>query len=230
MTINRFQSAQLQNKIYNSVPEEKRPMLNGLMAGLAYEQYSPVTRMEDKLGIKGIYQHYKIPQNMDPLDYETLMKPMRLFEVIERVLDKEDKKNKQLSENLSEARAGAFSMIREMHQELITLNPELGDVPVRPNRISSYVAVISGACSGFPQEDIKEFAIANINGTMDELNDRKDKQIQELKDVSGVEKAFDNWCPSEKTFDKIVGRVKDKRANDRFNDYQSFMQDRFYND
>ena len=73
------QSLALQKKIYAAVSEEHQPELAALYACLDYQNYSPVKRFENATGLKGIYHHYKFPQDMNPLEYEALMKPMRIF-------------------------------------------------------------------------------------------------------------------------------------------------------
>lgn len=78
------QSLAVQKEIYAAVPEERRNELAALYACLDYRNYSPVKRFEEASGLRGIYHDYKFPEDMNPLEYEMLMKPMRIYEVIER--------------------------------------------------------------------------------------------------------------------------------------------------
>lgn len=69
-----------------------------------------------------------------------------------------------------------------MYQELVDLNPELKEARISPSQVRSYVAVISGACSGFPPEDIIEFSRAG-GADNDRLNEEKRRFPSSSKDA-----------------------------------------------
>ncbi len=151
------QSQAIKKAIYASVPKEKHQELNQLYACLDYDNYSPVKRFEEAADIKGIYHRYKFPNDMEPLEYEALMKPMRIYEVIERGLNPQED---SLALALQDQKPQSLFAVRKMYLDLVELNPELKKAQISPTQVRSYVAVISGACSGFPPEDIIEFSYA----------------------------------------------------------------------
>ena len=163
------QSLAVQKEIYAAVPEERRNELAALYACLDYRNYSPVKRFEKASGLRGIYHNYKFPEDMNPLEYESLMKPMRIYEVIERGMNPG---TDTLAADLQKTKPQSLFAVRRMYQELVDLNPELKEARVSPSRVRSYVAVISGACSGFPPEDIIEFSRAE-GADNDRLNEEK---------------------------------------------------------
>lgn len=233
-------SLEIKKDIYNGVPLEYHSALNNLYKPQEYEHYSPVKRLEEKLGISGIYQEYKFPDNMKPEEYETLMGPMRIFEMLERGYGAENENEEIAIESIQPQRAKCLVEIRGMYKELVELNPELKEAEIRPNRISSYVAVISGACSGFPTEDIVEFSQSYSKEKNDAINNRKREQTKELEELSGIKIAkgerhlIENWCPSENTYNKIIaksGFKSQKASSYNFDAYNSFLESRgFYND
>lgn len=236
-------SLEIKKDIYNGVPPEYHSALNDLYKPQEYENYSPVKRLENKLGISGIYQEYRIPNNMKPEEYEALMAPMRIFEMLERGYGAENESEEIAIEYLQPQKAKCLAEVRGMYKELVELNPELEEAEVRPNRISSYVAIISGACSGFPTEDIVEFSQSYSKEKNDEINNRKREQSRELEELSGIKIAkgekhlIENWCPSENTFNKILTKrgfraKKAKMATSyNFDAYHAFLENRgFYND
>lgn len=237
-------SLEIRKDIYNGVPAEYHPALNDLYKPQEYENYSPVKRLENRLGISGIYQEYKIPNDMKPEEYEALMAPMRIFEMLERGYGADNENEEIVIEHLQFKRAKCLAEVRGMYKELIELNPELDEAEIRPNRISSYVAIISGACSGFPSEDIIEFSQSYSKEKNDEINRRKREQTTELEELSGIKIAkgekhlIDNWCPSQNTYNKILAKIgyRAKKAkvmaqNYNFDGYHAFLENRgFYND
>ena len=81
---------------------------------------------------------------MNPLEYEMLMKPMRIYEVIERGMNPG---TDALAADLQKAKPQSLFAVRRMYQELVDLNPELKEARISPSQVRSYVAVISGASS-----------------------------------------------------------------------------------
>ena len=162
-------SLELKKAMYAAVPVELHPQLDKLYETTNYKNYSPVRRFEEASGITGIYHQYKIPNDMDPLEYEALMKPMRIYELIERGLHKD---MDPLVEILQKQKSRYLPAIREMYEALVELNPELKKAKISSSLIRSYVVVISGACSGFPPEDIINFSYARDREN-ELLNDEK---------------------------------------------------------
>ena len=231
------QSLALQKKIYAAVSEEHQPELAALYACLDYQNYSPVKRFENATGLKGIYHHYKFPQDMNPLEYEALMKPMRIFEIIERSMNPG---SDDLLAELQEVKPQSLFAVRKMYQELTELNPELKEAAISPTLVRSYVAVISGACSGFPPEDIIEFSKAK-GADNDRINEEKrqfSKLIEQRTGRTGAngKPLIENWCPSEKTRNRILQLLDNrdqKRTNQSFDNtgFYSFLVDRgWFND
>lgn len=236
-------SLEIKKEIYSGVPEEYHQALRDLYKPQEYEHYSPVKRLEDRLGISGIYQEYKFPNGMKAEEYEALMRPMRVFEMLERGYVAGNEDEEIAIEYIQPQRGKCLAEIRGMYKELVELNPKLEEAEIRQNRISSYVAVISGACSGFPAEDIIEFSQSYSKEKNDEINNRKREQSKELEELSGikVEKGekhlIDNWCPSQNTYDKILSKAGYKIQKSKkipcydFDDYHAFLENRgFYND
>lgn len=241
------QSLQIKQTIYAAVPQEYHQELSILYACVNYQNYSPVKRLEETLDIKGIYHNYNFPGNMPPLEYENLMKPMRLFEVLERSSAPEQEREKKLKEHLQKAKPQCLFAIRQMYEELTELNPELKKAKIKPSQISSYVAVISGACSGFPPEDIVEFSQARSGEANDKLNEEKRNFSKLLETKTGKHRndgghLVENWCPSLSTRNKIIDIVdkqypkekpQPKMTQHSFydSDYYRFLESRgFYND
>ncbi len=230
------QSLAVQKEIYAAVPEERRNELAALYACLDYRNYSPVKRFEEASGLRGIYYDYKFPEDMNPLEYETLMKPMRIYEVIERGMNPG---TDALAADLQKAKPQSLFAVRRMYQELVDLNPELKEARVSPSQVRSYVAVISGACSGFPPEDIIEFSRAE-GADNDRLNEEKRRFSQLVERRTGRRgpdnmPLIENWCPSEKTRRRIL-RLLDNRDRQRAvsldsGGFYSFLADRgWFND
>ena len=173
---------------------------------------------------------------MNPLEYETLMKPMRIYEVIERGMNPG---TAALAADLQPAKLQSLFAVRRMYQELVDLNPELKEARVSPSQVRSYVAVISGACSGFPPEDIIEFSRAK-GADNDRLNEEKRRFSQLVERRTGRRgpdnmPLIENWCPSEKTRRRIL-RLLDNRDRQRAvspdsGGFYSFLADRgWFND
>lgn len=241
------QSQTLKKSLYDAVPEEYRPGLDSIYQNIDYDNYSPVKRLENKLGISGIHENYQFPGNMNALEYESLMKPMRVFEMFERGFQGATE-TEVVAQQCLMAQKGKFLFeIRNMYNELVSLNPELKAAEIKPTQIRSYVAVISGACSGFPAEDIIEFSRATSPEKNDAINDRKRKQSAELERLTGkVHKKgepplIENWCPSEKTYNRILAAAglksteqpqpRPKQASSyNYDAYQEFLTSRGYYD
>lgn len=230
------QSQAIKKAIYASVPKEQHTELNQLYACLDYDNYSPVKRFEKASGIKGIYHQYKFPNDMEPLEYEALMKPMRIYEVLERGLNpKED----SLAIALQDQKPQSLFAVRKMYLDLVELNPELKKAQISPTQVRSYVAVISGACSGFPPEDIIEFSYAKGIDN-DRINEEKrafSKMLEQRLGKKGPNgmPLIENWCPSESTRNHIL-QILDEQERHRpqqFNDggFYAFLADRgWFND
>ena len=201
------QSLEIKRAVYASVPKEYRAGLDSLFASLNYDNYSPVRRMEEALGISGIYHQYDFPGGMPPLEFEALMKPMRVYEILEKGLC--NKEEQIAGEYMKAAKSKSLFAIRRMYDELTTLNPELKAAHIEPTQIRSYVAVISGACSGFPPEDIIEFSRATKGSANDRINDEKRRFSKFLEEKTGKRRSdggplVENWCPSLKTRNRIL--------------------------
>ena len=252
--MNREKSIILKSKLYKAVPRENYDFLTELYSYVDYPNYSPVKRLEKAIGIRGIYHHYRFPGNISPEDYEDMMKPIRVFEMIERGLAPKTPQSSAVINGLAQIKPQFLNEIRAMHRELIRLNPELQDIiPLRPAEIRSYVAIISGACSGFPPEDIAAFNHASESAEANLfLNRRKREMSEELEKISGkrgesftnregkvcYRGLIENWCPSEKTFQQILRKTKIRYAEPApskisdlsFQGYQSFLENRGYYD
>ncbi len=237
-------SLEIQKEIYQSVPSEYRNALDRLYQCLDYENYSPVRRMEEKLGISGIYTQYKFPQNMNALEYESLMKPLRIFEMLERGHRGSTAEEHTAAEYLLTKKDKFLPEIRQMYDELTDLNPELKAAQIAPDKIRSYVAVISGTCSGFPAEDIIEFSRSTSEEDNTALNNRKREMSAELERLTGKTHQkgetplIENWCPSENTYKKILqtcttAKSASKRQTNHqtafsYDAYQNFLESRGY--
>lgn len=237
-------SLEIQKKIYQTIPVTYRDALNRLYQCLEYENYSPVKRMEEKLGISGIYTQYKFPNGMDALEYESLMKPLRIFEMLERGHRGNTTEENITAEYLLTKKNDFLPEIRQMYDELTDLNPELKTAQIATDKIRSYVAVISGACSGFPAEDIIAFSTNTSEEANTALNNRKREMSAELERLTGKihqkgeTPLIENWCPSENTYKKILQAcTKTKSAqksqtNHRtafdYDAYQNFLESRGY--
>ena len=233
--------------IQATVPQQQQSEFKNLYRLVDYQNYSPVKRFEEASGLQGIYYNYKFPNNIDPLEYEELMKPMRIYEVLERgaatISD-------ELATALKETQRQSLFAIRHMHNDLIELNPELKKAETVSTHIRSYVAIISGACSGFPPEDIIEFSQAKGEDN-DRINKEKYEFSQQLETRLKLHKTnnqalIENWCPSRKTRDMIMQKLnererereqKQKKQEQKLNtpfensDFYSFLADRgWFND
>ena len=144
-----------------------------------------------------------------------------------------------LAADLQKTKPQSLFAVRRMYQELVDLNPELKEARVSPSRVRSYVAVISGACSGFPPEDIIEFSRAE-GADNDRLNEEKRRFSQLVERRTGRRgpdnmPLIENWCPSEKTRRRIL-RLLDNRDQKRAvsldsGGFYSFLADRgWFND
>ena len=252
--MNREKSIILKSKLYKAIPRENYDFLTELYGCVDYRNYSPVKRLEKAIGIRGIYHRYRFPGDVSPEDYEDMMKPIRVFEMIERGLTPETPQTSAVINGLAQIKPQFLNEIRAMHRELIRLNPELQDiVPLRPNKIRSYVAIISGACSGFPPEDIAAFNHASESPEANQrLNRRKREMSDEIEKISGQKGdsftnrdgkvcyrgLIENWCPSEKTFQEILRKTKNRYPDKEkhpapttdIRGYQSFLENRGYYD
>lgn len=233
MEFSKEHSLEVKEKIYNAIPKELHKVVDDIYSSKDYDNFSPVTRLEQELGISDIGQKYKFPNNMDPIEFEELMKPVRIFEFMERGMVKpHSEEEQQAIEYLQSSKPRAMFEVRMMYNELIKLNPELKEAVVNPNEFKSYVAVISGACSGFPKEDIIEFSEARSEESNMAINQRKYKQSEELTILTGKDVAIENWCPSEKTFNKVVAKISAKQNNNQksaqtsYENYIYFIQSR----
>ena len=231
------QSQAIKKAIYASVPKEQHTELNQLYACLDYDNYSPVKRFEEAAGIKGVYHQYKFPNDMEPLEYEALMKPMRIYEVIERGLNPGED---SLANALQDQKPQSLFAVRKMYLDLVELNPELKKAQISPTQVRSYVAVISGACSGFPPEDIIEFSYAKGIDN-DRINNEKrafSKMLEQRLGKKGPNgmPLIENWCPSESTRNhilQILDNQEKPRHSTQFNDggFYAFLADRgWFND
>ncbi|MBO5442383.1 MAG: hypothetical protein J6A33_01190 [Alphaproteobacteria bacterium] len=238
-------SLKILKEIYQSVPPEDRNALDRLYQCLDYENYSPVKRMEQKLGISGIYTNYKFPQGMEAADYESLMKPLRIFEMLERGHQGNSVEEEIAARHLLAKKEHFLPEIRQMYDELTNLNPELKTARIIPDRIRSYVAVISGACSGFPVQDIVEFSLSTSDEKNTALNNRKREMSAELEQLTGKTHQkgetplIENWCPSETTYQKIKQACIEQKSAQKpqtnprtssfdYDAYQNFLESRGY--
>lgn len=203
-------SLEIKKDIYNAVPQEYHSALNDLYKPQDYEHYSPVKRLENRLGISGIYKKYKFPNDMKPEEYEALMEPMRIFEMLERGYNPENEKEEIVIDYLQSQKSKCLFEVRQMYNELAELNPEIKAAEIKPTQVRSYVAVISGVCSGFPVDDIVEFSQSTYKEKNDEINERRREQTRELEELSGIKIArgekhlIENWCPSRRTYNEIL--------------------------
>lgn len=241
------QSLQIKRDIFASVPQELHQELSALYTCVNYQNYSPVKRLEETLGIKGIYHEYKFPNDIKPLEYEELMKPMRIFEMLERGINRDKEAEQIIWDNMQKAKPQSLFAIRKMYNDLVELNPELKKAEIKPSQISSYVAVISGACSGFPPQDIIEFSQARSGEANDRMNNEKRNFSKLLETKTGKMRSdgghlVENWCPSQSTRNKIIEIVDRQYSQKKTQDhnpqqglydsgYYSFLESRgFFND
>ncbi len=220
--MDKAKSLLLKQKLYRTVPEKYRGDMDELYQKVDYPNYSPVRRFENAVGISGIYHAYNIPGSMTPEEYEAGIKPMRVFEMIERgyypALNR-------AVDYLFDIYDDFLKEIKTCYVELQECNPELKNIkPYNTEEIRSYVALISGVCSGFPPEDIAAFVAARDPAANECLNRRKAEMSEEIEKITGKhgEKfinlqgktrhypLIDNWCPSEQTYQKILGKVRQK--------------------
>ena len=216
------QSIILKQKLYKSVPQKHHSDLDVLYKQVDYQNFSPVKRFEDTVGIKGIYHQYNIPGSVSPEEYESYIKPIRIYEMIER--GHYPNKNRAVEFILDEYDT-FLDEAKKCYNELQNINPEIKNIkPYNNQEIRSYVAIISGVCSGFPPEDIAAFVVARNPNDNDALNQRKAEMSQEIEQITGKKgiefinnqgkkihrPLIDNWCPSEKTYQKIQNKVSQK--------------------
>lgn len=226
LPLTKEQSLSLKKAMYASVPKELYPKLDKLYSYLNYQNYSPVKRFEKAAGISGIYYQYKMPNNMDPLEYEALMKPMRIYEMIERGLSDN---MEPLIEALEEQKPHNLFAVRKMYEALVELNPELQQAKISPAQIKSYVVVISGACSGFPPEDIINFSYCENKNRLNEEKRQFSRLLEQRLQTRGPDNTplIENWCPSESTRQKIMKELKPRFQNKA---YFSFLKKRGWYD
>ncbi|MFV0626802.1 MAG: hypothetical protein ACK5N8_05595 [Alphaproteobacteria bacterium] len=214
--------------------------LKSLLKSVSYENYSPVKRVEDILGVSGVQQQYKFPQDIEPLEFESYLKPLRIFEIEEKgYLPFPEKEAMSF---ILPQKKEALKFAESAFDELAKLNPELKEIPNKKT-IHNYVAILSGVCSGFPIEDITEFCDYIRNDDQEKCEHlnymRKEysHKIKELikqkgkpnnsKDVPELTKrlekggVFLNWCPSKASFEKIYS------ALDKNLDRQQFLSAHF---
>ena len=238
--------------LIHAVPKNLLPAFAEIYQKVDYTNYSPVKRLEEKVGINGVYKNYNIPLNMSPENFEALAKPMRLFEMFERGFEPKNDGEKEVVAKLKPFKPLALSLTKQMSADLIKLNPELAQIEIKhPNLVRSHIALISGVCSGFPVEDIKQFMEAAGNpALLVQMNNRKQEMSRKIEAISGqkgeplfvngqivsYQGLIENWCPSEKTYQRILQKTQAKYKNttrDDFNvnAYMDFLASRgFYDD
>lgn len=156
------QSLAVQKEIYAAVPEERRNELAALYACLDYRNYSPVKRFEEASGLRGIYHNYKFPEDMNPLEYEALMKPMRIYEVIERGMNPG---TDTLAADLQKTKPQSLFAVRRMYQELVDLNPELKEARVSPSRSEAMSRSFRVPAPAFRRKTLSNSAVPKARTT-----------------------------------------------------------------
>ena len=235
------QSIVLKQKLYKSVPQKYHNDLDSLYKQVDYQNFSPVKRFEEAVGIKGIYHQYNIPGSVSPEEYESYIKPIRVYEMIERNLafseDDPSYDNKlKVKGYLFDDYDLFLSEAYECYKELLAINPEIKNIkPYDKYEIRSYVAIISGVCSGFSPEDIAAFVAARNPSDNEALNNRRTEMSQEIEKITGKKgeefinnegkkinfPLINNWCPSEETYKRIQKEVLKKYStpiNSKSND------------
>lgn len=238
--------------LIHAIPKNLLPAFAEIYQKVDYTNYSPVKRLEEKVGISGVYKNYNIPQGMSPENFEALAKPMRLFEMFERGFEPKNDEEKEVVAKLKPFKPLALSLSKQMSADIIKLNPELAQIEIKhPNLVRSHIALISGVCSGFPVEDIKQFMDAAGNSfLLSQINERKREMSNKIESISGqrgepffvngkivgYQGLIENWCPSEKTFQHILQKTQAKYQKNSQNDfnvnaYMDFLASRgFYDD
>ncbi len=223
--MNKIKSLKLKQDFYRGLAPDEAAGMDALYHMVDYENYSPVKRLEEGLGISGIYHDYRFPEGMTPEGYEALMKPARVVEMLERGYYPEQDNERLAVEKVLEHFDEALSLVKGMYEELCLLNPEIASiVPVRQDQVRAYVLIVSGVCSGFPPEDIRAFNDARKESDNQALNRRRQEMSEEIENLSGRrgEKFVNprgetgyfslirNWCPSEETYRRILKKTREK--------------------
>lgn len=238
--------------LIHAIPKNLLPAFAEIYQKVDYPNYSPVKRLEEKVGISGVYQNYRFPYNLSPENFEALAKPMRLFEMFERGFEPKNDDEKEVVAALKPFKPLALSLSKQMSDDIIKLNPELAQIEIKhPSLVRSHIALISGVCSGFPVEDIKQFMEAAGNPSLlAQINERKHEMSHKIEAISGqkgepflvngkivgYQGLIENWCPSEKTFQRILQKTQAKYQKNSRNDfnvnaYMDFLSSRgFYDD
>ncbi len=226
MPINKEESLVLKQKMYKALEPEKHLRMDNLFDSYG-EGYSPVAALEKTLDISGIQHHYKIPGGMEALEFERLLRPLRAFSLLEKG---DAGMVKDMEECMAENKVEFWKRSKSLYDEFVELNPELKGCKVN-GTLRDYMAVLSGACSGFPPEDVMEF-IGSKGERNNYINERRLRQNEELKKLTRCEKRFDgkdliyNWCPSDKTFDKIKERWAGRQGQRKIEDFMQYREAR----
>lgn len=197
-----------------------------MQRSFSYENYSPVKRVEGCLNISGISQKYNIPYATDPLEFEQSIKALRIIALKNsNIIDSEEE---VALDFIAPLEKDSIALAEKICQSIKNINPDLREIQIDKTNPSSYVAFISGVCSSFPKEDIEEFCNAitfNDKNKLKELNNRKKSLTEKLRPMINIENSknqellekrlkvrdiFVNWCPSEKTFEKIYQATKEQ--------------------
>lgn len=213
------------------------------------QPFSPVKNLENMLGISGIYKKYNFPENIEPEDYEMLAYPANIFQFDERANLKSD--SKKAYELLEPVKEKSFQHIKNMYTALVKLNPELKEIEIKKEGIYPYIAIISGACSGFPSEDIKLYIddlnndnpnkigidtsrreysskIVSLIKTKGKPNNSKAPAMLEKRLENGD--IFKNWCPTKNTFDKVYKKLDSNLEYQKIKVWEIFTSNRFAGD
>lgn len=209
--------------------------------------FSPVKVVEEMLGIYGVAEEYKFPENIPPLEYEGYMYPANIFQLSERI--KASPETQEVYDMLKPVDEKCKGHIVDMYNSLVELNPKLKSIPVNPDITFGYISVVSGVCSSFPFDDIKAFCSALMekdDTKMKELNCNREeysnnirnliiskgmpknsKNILLLQTRMSRENIFKNWAPTKSSYEKVYQRLDMNIENQRVQEYENFMSYRF---
>lgn len=178
-------------------------------------EISSPKKLERTLGISDISHDYKFPDNMEAQEFYDCLKPLQIMALAEKnsyALLNASKVPQAVHEDIFfEWYDTYMPAAKKIYKTILDLNPELKPFFKQSEQspYQSLESLVLTTTSAYPVECAEYFA---TSANKDALNSEKAYTNRIIKERTGgaFEGAFNSWCVSPKTFEKIMRKMDEK--------------------
>ncbi|MBI1301691.1 MAG: hypothetical protein GC137_08545 [Alphaproteobacteria bacterium] len=183
----------------------------------------PAKDFEAFTGVSGISRTYVMRNERDPEEIDQEMLRLYYETRLKNYLTNNEaatqyQRAKIGPEKYDREKPHFLALLRKHVYDIVTLNPELGDIGLSHESVSEMYHFIRGAVSGFNPQDIEYFL--ELNRTLGGSNTACDEQKEVMNLVAALwdnsdykEKKIGSWKMAPSTANTILGQLHSLYAN-----------------